>query len=90
MCALQSDVVEPLSCAPRAAVPCVCLTPLTEQAVDGAGHDLVEDVVGALQRALRDDARLLQQVSLDVGAGQLAQRAEVDADELALRADRGR
>ena len=57
---------------------------LTNQSWDGVGHDLVEDVVGALQGALRDDTRLLQQVGLDVGAGQLAQRTEVDADELTL------
>ena len=61
----------------------------TDQPGDGVGHDLVEDVVGALQLSLRDDARLLQKVGLDVGSGQLAQRAEVDADELALGAEAG-
>ena len=41
-------------------------------------------MVGALQRLLRDDTRLLQQVGLDVSAGQLARSAEVDTDELSL------
>jgi hypothetical protein len=34
---------------------------------------------------LEGDARLLQQVGLDVAAGQLASGVEVDADELALQ-----
>ena len=35
---------------------------LTLEALDGAGHDLVEDVVGALEGLLGDDTGLLQQV----------------------------
>ena len=47
-------------------------------------HQLIEDVVGPLHVLLEGDARLLQQVGLDVAAGQLASGVEVDADELAL------
>ncbi len=36
---------------------------------------------------LEGDPRLLQQVGLDVAAGQLALHVEVDADELALQRD---
>ena len=57
---------------------------LTFKSGDLVGHDLVEDVVGAFQRLLRDDTGFLQQVSLDVGAGQLAGGSEVDTDELTL------
>lgn len=49
------------------------------------GHKLIKDVVGALERLLGDDTSLLQQIHLDVAAGQLAVGGEVDADELALR-----
>ncbi len=48
-------------------------------------HQLIEDVVGPLHVLLEGDARLLQQVGLDVAAGQLASGVEVDADELALK-----
>jgi len=48
-------------------------------------HQLIEDVVGPLHVLLEGDARLLQQVGLDVAAGQLASGVEVDADELALQ-----
>ncbi len=47
-------------------------------------HQLIEDVVGPLDVLLEGDARLLQQVGLDVAARQLASGVEVDADELAL------
>ncbi len=47
-------------------------------------HQLIEDVVGPLDVLLEGDARLLQQVGLDVAAGQLAGGVEVDADEFAL------
>jgi len=48
-------------------------------------HQLIEDVVGPLHVLLEGDARLLQQVGLDVAARQLASGVEVDADELALQ-----
>lgn len=51
---------------------------------NGARHQLVEDVVRTLQRLLRDDTRLLQQVGLDISTSQLARRSEVDTDELTL------
>lgn len=51
---------------------------------NGAGHDLVEHVVGTLQRLLRDDTSLLQQVRLDIGTSQFAGRSEMDTDELTL------
>lgn len=35
---------------------------VTFKVLDGSGHHLVEDVVGALQRLLGDDTSLLQQV----------------------------
>lgn len=57
---------------------------LTFDPRDLVGHDLVEDVVGALECLLGDDTGLLQQVGLNIGAGQLAGRAEVDTDELTL------
>ena len=47
-------------------------------------HQLIEDVVGPLHVLLEGDARLLQQVGLDVAARQLASGVEVDADEFAL------
>ena len=47
-------------------------------------HHLVEDVVAPLDFLLEGDPGLLQQVSLNVTACQLALRVEVDPDELAL------
>uniref|UniRef100_A0A2M4DMR2 Uncharacterized protein n=1 Tax=Anopheles darlingi TaxID=43151 RepID=A0A2M4DMR2_ANODA len=52
------------------------------QSLDGARHELVEDVVRALQRLLRDDTSLLQQVGLNIGTSQLTASGEVDTDEL--------
>jgi len=52
---------------------------------DVVGHELVEDVVWALEWLLGDDASLLQQVHLDVSTGELAVGGEVDADELTLQ-----
>lgn len=57
---------------------------LTFDPLDLVGHELVEDVVGSLEGLLGDDTGLLQQISLNVSAGQLARRAEVDTDELTL------
>lgn len=62
---------------------------LTFDPLDLVGHELVEDVVGALQGLLGDDTGLLQQVGLDISTRQLAGRTEVDTDELTLLA-RGR
>ena len=50
----------------------------------GAFEQLVEDVECALFFGLADRARLLQQVGLDVGAGDEARLVEVDAYEFAL------
>ena len=47
-------------------------------------HHLVEDVVGALNLLLEGDARLLQEVGLDVAPGEFTLGVEVDADELTL------
>jgi len=46
-----------------------------------AGHDLVEDVVGPLQRLLRNDTSLLQQICFNISAGQFTRCTEVDTDE---------
>lgn len=59
----------------------------TLHAGNGSGHDLVEHVVGSLQRLLRDDTSLLQQVGLDISTSQLARRSEMDTDELTLFVD---
>ena len=47
-------------------------------------HQLVEDVVGALDLLLEGDAGLLQEVRLDVATGELAGGVEVDPDEFSL------
>lgn len=47
-------------------------------------HQLVEDVVGSLQRLLGDDTSLLQQVGLNISTSQLTARSEMDTDELTL------
>ena len=57
-------------------------TPLLEVR-DGGLHHLVEDVVAPLHLLLLGDPALLQQVRLDVAAGQLARGVEVDPDKLA-------
>uniref|UniRef100_A0A8W7NY04 Uncharacterized protein n=1 Tax=Anopheles coluzzii TaxID=1518534 RepID=A0A8W7NY04_ANOCL len=54
------------------------------QNVEGFLHNLVEDVVRALQSLLRDDTGLLQQVCLNIGTSQLTASSEVDTDELTL------
>ena len=46
-------------------------------------HHLVEDMVRPLHLLLEGDARLLQEIRLNVTPGQLALGVEVDADELA-------
>ena len=46
-------------------------------------------MVGALLGSLGDYTGLLQQVGLDVSSGQLAQRTEVNTDELTLGAKVG-
>lgn len=57
---------------------------LTLDGGDLVGHDLVEDMVGALKRLLGDDTSLLKQVALNVSTGQLARVTEVNTDELTL------
>ena len=66
---VEAELVLQLQLLPQARVP--------------AGHDLVEDVVAALARRLPDHPRLLEEVVLDVAAGNLAGFGEVDPDELA-------
>lgn len=51
---------------------------------NGTRHDLVENVVGSLQRLLRDDTSLLQQVGLNIGTSKFARRSEMNTDELTL------
>merc|ERR1719193_200291 len=46
------------------------------------GHQLVEDVVIPLDLKLEGDARLFQEVGLDIGGGDLGGGAEMDTDEL--------
>lgn len=55
----------------------------TLEALDAAAHHLVEDVVGALAGRLFDHTRLLQQVVLNVAAGNLPRVVEVHPDVLA-------
>ena len=57
---------------------------ITFQSLDRAGHDLVEDVVRALQSLLGDDTGLLQQVGLNISTSQLTGAGEVDTDEFTL------
>ena len=48
------------------------------------GHDLIEDVVVSFDFQLERDSRFLQEISLDVGRGDLQVSTEVNTDELAL------
>ena len=59
---------------------------LTQGVVFGisVGHDLVEDVVVPLDLQLERDARLLQQICLDIGGGDFKVGTEVDTDEFTL------
>ena len=50
-------------------------------ALDARAEQLVEDVVRTLQRLLRNDTRLLQQIGLNIRTGQFAHWAEVNTDE---------
>ena len=47
-------------------------------------HELIEDVVIPLDFQLKGDARLFQQISLDICRGNFVGRTKVDANELAL------
>ena len=47
--------------------------------------ELVEDVKGAFLGRLPEHSALLEQVELDVGAGDATGHVKVDADELALK-----
>lgn len=57
---------------------------ITFQSLDGAGHDLVEDMVGTFQGLLGDDTGLLQQVGLNISTSQFTGSSEVNTDELTL------
>ena len=52
---------------------------------EGVGQELVEYVIVSLGRLLKRDTRLLEQVRLNVGAGNFARRTEVNANKFALK-----
>ena len=60
---------------------------LAPQLAQRGRQQLVEDVVVPLGRLLEGHSRLLQQIRLDVGARDLASRAEVNTNEFALFGD---
>ena len=55
--------------------------------LNGTAKDLVEDVVVSLGLLLEGYARLLEQVGLDVSAGNFARGTEVNSDEFSLKAN---
>ena len=59
-------------------------SPLTSLLSIHSLGDLVEDVEGPLVRCLADGSALLQEVGLDVGAGNEPTLVKVDSDELTL------
>lgn len=61
---------------------------LTEQVAIGAAQELEKDVEAALGRGSARDARLLEEVPVDVGAGDRARSVEEDPNELALLVQR--
>lgn len=48
-------------------------------------QELVEDVVVTLSRLLERNSRLLEQVRLNIGTGDLATRTEVNTNEFTLK-----
>lgn len=52
---------------------------------EGRRQELVEDVVVTLSRLLERNSRLLEQVRLNIGTGDLATRTEVNTNELTLK-----
>lgn len=51
----------------------------------GTTQELIEDVEGAFVGRLSTDARLLEQIRLDIGTGNIAGHVEVDTNEFALQ-----
>lgn len=50
----------------------------------GSGEQLVEDVESSLILGLADGSRLLQEIGLNIGAGDVARGIKVDSDEFTL------
>ena len=51
---------------------------------ESVGEQLVENMIVALGGLLKRNTRLLEQVRLDVGAGDFASRTEMNANKFAL------